>query len=332
MFNKIFIGLVLFFNMTACTAGASSFNIPTETEHVSIRRFDRTLFRWVQTGDTAVYDSLCIVYPQMLDVLGKAVFNMQSHDLPGFMERVRKYYSEPTLNGLYDDTMKEYTDVSDIEEYLGQGFAFFRANFPNCTIPAVYMHVSGFNQNVLVADSLLSLSADKYLGSEYPLYQQFFYDYQRIKMQRRRCAVDYLAGWLMSEYPFTGNDNVLLDQMVYFGKIQYVVSLALSDIPENELMGYSENSLDWCDKHEGTIWREIIKRKHLYTPDRMTTEKYLEETPCSFLADEAPGNIGTWIGLQIVRHYMKETGSTLTELMAAEDAQQFLNASKYKPE
>ncbi|MCD7849188.1 MAG: hypothetical protein LUH63_05295 [Parabacteroides sp.] len=40
------------------------------------------------------------------------------------------------------------------------------------------MHVSGFNQNVLVGDSLLSISIDKYLGEEYPLYQEFFYDFQ----------------------------------------------------------------------------------------------------------------------------------------------------------
>lgn len=68
-------------------------------------------------------------------------------------------------------------------------------------IPAIYMHVSGFNQNVLVGDSLLSLSIDKYMGKDYPLYQDFFYDSQKLKMQRGLVVPDYLAGWLMSEYP-----------------------------------------------------------------------------------------------------------------------------------
>ena len=77
------------------------------------------------------------------------------------------------------------------------------------------MHVSGFNQNVLVGDSLLSLSIDKYMGKDYPLYQDFFYDSQKLKMQRGLVVPDYLAGWLMSEYPFAGKENVLLDRMIY---------------------------------------------------------------------------------------------------------------------
>ncbi len=74
-----------------------------------------------------------------------------------------------------------------------------------------------------------------------------------------------------------------------------------------------------------------IERKHLYTPDQLTTSQYFEDTPAIFPENDAPGNIGTWIGWQIINQYMKETGSTPEALMQNNDAQEILTASKYKP-
>ncbi len=317
--------------LMSCSTGSARVHMASDTLHLQIHRFDKTLLHWVADGDSAALDSLHHLYPTMLEVLGMGVLNQRSPENPAFMERVQQYYAEPTLQGLYRDAVSSYADVQDIETALSHGMAFLKANFPDMKIPAVYMHVSGFGQNVLVADSLLSLSIDRYLGSEYSLYQRFFYDYQRIKMERSRCVIDYLFGWLMSEYPFAGNENVLLDRMIYQGKIAYIVSLALPEATPALIMGYTAADEQWCVEQEASVWRAILQRKQLYTPDRLTTDKYFEEAPCHFLSDQTPGNIGTWMGWQIVKQYMKETNATLLELMGAEDAQVFLNTSKYKP-
>lgn len=298
---------------------------------VRIERFDRALLEMIESGDTALGKKLLDAYPYELEIVGKGVLNMQSPTVPGFFERLIHYYSEPTLKHLYEEAVAKYADVSDIETQLGQAFAFLKANFPEMQIPAVYMHVSGFNQNVLVGDSLLSLSIDKYMGEDFPLYQAFFPNYQRIKMQRTRVAADYLTGWLMSEYPFEGNESVLLDRMLYEGKIKYIVSLALPELSPAQLMGYTEAEQAWCEAHEKTLWSTIIERKHLYTPDRLTTEKYLRDTPCTFLSDETPGNVGTWIGWRIISSYMQAVKPTLPDLMKQTNAQELLGMAKYRP-
>lgn len=298
---------------------------------VRIERFDRALLEIIESGDTALGKKLLDAYPYELEIVGKGVLNMQSPAQLGFFERLIRYYSEPTLKRLYEEAVAKYADVSDIETQLGQAFAFLKANFPEMQIPAVYMHVSGFNQNVLVGDSLLSLSIDKYMGEDFPLYQAFFPNYQRIKMQRTRVAADYLAGWLMSEYPFEGNESVLLDRMLYEGKIKYIVSLALPELSPAQLMGYTEAEQAWCEAHEKTLWSTIIERKHLYTPDRLTTEKYLRNTPCTFLSDETPGNVGTWIGWRIISSYMQAVKPTLPDLMKQTNAQELLGMAKYRP-
>jgi hypothetical protein len=193
------------------------------------------------------------------------------------------------------------------------------------------MHVSGFGQNVLAGEGTLSLSIDKYLGRDYPLYSRFFYGYQRQKMQPAHIVQDYLAGWLMSEYPFTGRENVLLDRMVYEGKIKYLVAQALPDTPPGQLMGYTEEGVRWAEGNESLVWKTVIERKHLYTPDYVTTSQYFEDRPSGFFPDAAPGNLGAYTGWRIVTRYMEETKATLQALMLQTDAQAILAASRYKP-
>ncbi|MDR1646263.1 MAG: gliding motility protein GldB [Tannerellaceae bacterium] len=307
-------------------------NTLSQAEPVHIHRFDKALLRLIESGnDVTIQGELLCDYPEMIDIAGKAILNMQTPEMPGFFDRLVNYYSEPTLLGLYRDAVARYDSIADIEQQLGNAFAWLKACFPTLAVPQIYMHVSGLNQNVLAADNLLSLSIDKYMGASYPLYQNFFRDDQRQKMQHSRIAPDYLTGWLLSEYPFTGKEAVLLEQMVYEGKIRYLLFEALPGLAPHTGMGWTEKAHAWCVKNEASIWKTIVERKHLYTPDLITTRKYIEDTPATFLSDEAPGNIGVWIGLQIVRRYMEETGATPAMLIKETNAQTILAQSKYKP-
>jgi hypothetical protein len=218
-----------------------------------------------------------------------------------------------------------------MEQELGDALAALSAMLPGMPMPKVYMHVSGFGENVWVGTRLISLSIDKYLGYDYPLYEQGFYDYERQRMQPSCVVQDYLLGWLMTECPFNGQQNVLLDRMVYEGKLRYLVSRAMPDVKVAELLGYTPEQYRWVKSHEETIWKSIIKRKHLYTPDPAISLPYFEEQPSRFLSDKAPGNLGVYIGLQIVTRYMAETGATPRMLMMETDAQEILAASRYKP-
>lgn len=324
--------LILNFSLFSCTGQNKNVPAPvTSAEPMHINRFDKDVYRLIETGDTTLQAGLNNQYPQMLDILGKGVLNMQSPTLPGFFEKLRNFYSEPTLKGLYGDAVRQFDNVTDIEQALGNGFAWMKSCFPSLSTPTTYMHISGFNQNVLVGDNLLSISIDKYLGENYPLYQEFFYDYQRRKMVPELIVPDYLAGWLMSEFPFAGKENVLLDRMIHEGKIKYLIHQAMPDVTPEKLLGYTEKDYNWCKENEPIIWKAIIERKHLYTPDQITTLKYFEEIPSTFLSMDAPGNLGIYIGWQIIDKYMKETNTSPEALMQNNNSQEILTASKYKP-
>ncbi|MEG1748588.1 MAG: gliding motility protein GldB [Tannerellaceae bacterium] len=323
--------LILSVTLLSCNGQTADSARYASAEPIQIHRFDKEVYRLIDTDDSTLQAQISHQYPQMLAILAQGILNMQTPDAPGFFDKLVNYYSEPTLKGLYRDAVRQYDSIAPLEQELGSGFAWLKDNFPAMQVPAVYMHISGLNQNILVGDSLLSVSIDKYMGADYPLYQDFFYNEQRRKMQPAYIAADCLTGWLLSEYPFEGKENVLLDRMIYEGKIKYLVQHALPAYTSPVLMGYAEPAFAWCEANEAALWKTIVERKQLFTPDLTATAKYFEGTPCTFLAVDAPANIGTWIGWQIVNSYMSETNATPLALMQNNNYQEILASSKYKP-
>ena len=330
MNNKLHIILAILtlstFNSCDRVTGRNS-----SVDSIHINRFDKDLFQLISHDTPKLQEKMTAEYPEMLKVIGLGIAEVGEMHQPDFYDRLVNYYSEPTLNQLYRDAIKIYDNIESIGADLGAGFQYLKTCFPSMQIPAVYMHVSGLQQNILVFDSLISISIDKYLGSDYPLYEDFFYDYQLRKMTPEKIVPDYLKAWLLSEYPFSGNNRMLLDRMIYEGKILYIIHHALPQVIPEVLMGYSSSEYQWCKKNEKVLWQTIIERSHLYTPDAATTAGYFADRPSDFISNDAPGNLGNWIGWQIVTKYMDRAKVSIEDLMNNTDYQEILSKSRYKP-
>jgi len=303
----------------------------SSVEPIHINRFDKDLFQLIAIDTPELQEKTLTDYPAMLKVIGLSIFGTQNTQNADFFDRMLNYYSEPTLKHLYSDAIQKFSTIETIEASLGKGFHNLKTQFPTMQIPAVYIHVSGLKENVLVDDSLLSISIDKYMGADYPLYQDFFYAYQLRKMNPDYIVPDYLRAWLIAEFPFKGNDRILLERMIYEGKINYILHRTLPKVMPEILIGYHSSDYQWCKKNEKFVWNLIIERKHLFTPDAATTKRYFSDMPSVFIADDAPGNLGSWIGWQIVNQYMKKAKVSLEELMKNTDYQEILRISRYKP-
>ena len=213
----------------------------TPAEPIHINRFDKDLFQLIVQDTPELQEKIATDYPAMLSVIGLGIFNIKDTQQPDFFDRLVNYYSEPALNKLYRDAIKQYEDIEIFEADLGVGFQYLKTSFPTMQIPAFYIHISGLQQNTLVDDSLLSISIDKYLGLDYPLYKDFFYDYQLRSMTPERIVPDYLKAWLLSEYPLNGKSRALLEMMIYEGKIKYIIHKALPKVLPEIIMGYTSS-------------------------------------------------------------------------------------------
>ena len=311
------------------------FGMFDDSTTIRVNRFDSVLFHWIDAGDSTSLQLLISDYPQMVGLLGKTLFQDTETDSAVFFEKLKNYYAQPALKTLYQDALTVYASHSPVmkrvEKEFSYGFMRLKELFPTIQVPAIYMHVSGLQQNLIVADSLLSLSIDKYLGGGYPLYENHFYPYERKGMTTECIVKDGLYAWLTTEYPCPDRERVLLDKMIYEGKMVYILSQAGYHYTLPQIMQLTENEYRWCVKNEAKLWKTLIERKLLSASDPMTLSRFFLSAPSSFISEDAPGNLGLFIGYRIVSGYMKQTQSTCKELIQNNNAQEILKKSKYKP-
>ena len=178
----------------------------------------------------------------------------------------------------------------------------------------------------------MAVGLDMYLGSDYPYYNQVVYNYQKQTMRKECIPTDVVSGYLFANFPFASKKGRLIDNMLYRGKLMYVCSTLLDD-PDYEVMGYTKQQWQWCEKYERQVWNRMMDKRDLFKTEQMVLTSYLNDAPfTSEISQEAPPRIGTWIGWRIIDSYMEHHPEvSLQELIANNDAELILRDSYYKP-
>jgi hypothetical protein len=107
----------------------------------------------------------------------------------------------------------------------------------------------------------------------------------------------------------------------------------LPGVPDSIKTGYTKDQLNWCKENEGLIWSFLLKNEDINSINPATIQTYIGEGPFTqgFSQEYSPGNIGQWIGWQIVKKYAdKNSSKKPAEIMEA-DAKIILEGAKYKP-
>jgi hypothetical protein len=237
------------------------------------------------------------------------------------------------VRSVFRESLRQYADISDIQAEVTDAFKRIHYFFPEKKIPQLYLHVSMFNQSLVVDENVISLSVDNYLGSNYYGYKNInIYNYQLYNMCRAKVAPDFVTAFLMTEFA-TPNTDKFLDNMLFRGKVMFALSVLMPSEKPEVLMGYTNAQMDWCKKHEKSMWLNIMDNRQLFSTDPMLSTSYLNEAPfTSSISQDSPGRVGIWIAWQIIKQYMDHhTDVTLADLMNNANYQQLLEQSEYKP-
>ena len=129
-------------------------------------------------------------------------------------------------------------------------------------------------------------------------------------------------------------DKDLLSQMVYNGKQLYLKDLFLPNYSDAEKIGYTPDQIKWCEENESYMWRYFIEEEMLYSADQKLITRFINPAPFSKfyleIDNESPGQVGAWIGWQMVRSYMENNKVSVEDLLKT-DAKEIFSKSKYKP-
>lgn len=239
----------------------------------------------------------------------------------------------PLWRELYTEVQKKYGDFEPVRKEFNNLFQHIEYYFPKTKTPKVITIISemDYNNKAIYADSLVIVALELYLGKEHKFYQ--FPNYIKENFEEKQIMPDVVSSFSQKKIsPVT--DKNLISKMVYYGKQLYLKDLLLPDYTDADKIGYTPEQIKWCEENEGYMWRYFIEKELLYSDDAKLTTRFINTAPFSKfyleIDNESPGRVGTWIGWQIVRSYMKNNDVSIEQLLKT-NAKEIFEKSKYKP-
>lgn len=320
------------FVLSACRSGEQK-DESLQTS-VKVLRYDRLQYEATVMNSVSALQKMNIDCPQATKLLIEDVLGIGSVAEPDINDRLCAYYSDSLLVRLMDDVQEKFKDLSGIEADLIKGFRNLKREVPAIPVPRIYSQISALNQSVVVGDSLLGFSLDKYLGQDYPLYKRYYYPFQRRSMVPERIVPDCFTFYLLSLSPFPWEEGhrTLFDFMMYRGKIAWTVEHILQSDGSGRLtLGYTREELNWCRKYMDALWKEMAEKEHLASTDPMLIRSYTSgEQTLTFNGEKMPPCIGIWLGMQLVDKYMKNNQRlTLKDLLGKDDFSDLMHTPKH---
>ena len=239
----------------------------------------------------------------------------------------------PLWRELYSEVQKKYSDIEPVRSELVTLFKHIKHYFPKTKTPKAVTVIAemDYNTKAIYADSLVILSLELYLGKAHRFYE--FPKYIKQNFEPRQMMPDLVSSFATTKINF-GKDKTLLSQMVYYGKQLYLKDLLLPAYSDAEKMGYAPKEITWCEENETYIWRYFLENEMLYSDESKLTSRFIAPAPFSKfyleIDNESPGQVGAWIGWQIVRSYAENNDVPLAKLLNM-NAKELFEKSKYKP-
>ncbi len=330
----LFLSLILLIVSSCDFSTRTTNNVPNHTkENFMIIRYDRLLKDYIDSNSLSALQKMNTTYLPITQVLFEEVLTLGIFTDDSLAYKLKAFYSDPILMQLMNDVSEKFSDLSSYEKELSKGFKELEKNLDGIKIPEIYTQVSALNESIIVTDSLLGISLDKYMGQDYPLYQNYYYDYQTRLMKPEQILYDSFVYYLISEYPLTLYGITLLDVMIYYGKIYYIVDELLGNKGIETVLGYNQEEKKWCKENKSALWGFMLRNRLLQSTDPMLIREYIRPIPTGFYREESPLLLGIWLGYQIVEGYMEQYKKTSwLELLNNNNSVYFLEESKFNPE
>lgn len=225
---------ILWLVMLGCIGCEWQFKSPEEEDKtIVVDRYDRVQSLYLTTGDFSALQQMNTVYPMQTRTLIEDVLRIGKVDDTEINNKFLRFYQDSTLQALIAESELQYANMDDINSQLTSAFNYLDDVIPNLERPEVYAQIGSLDQSIIVGNNTIGICLDKYLGTDYPLYQRAEYGYKQEQLQmmtRQYIAPDCVGFYLLSLYPMP-NDRPLsqLERDIHIGKVQWVVNKAMGE-------------------------------------------------------------------------------------------------------
>lgn len=343
--KKISLFLLIIAAFSACGHRESGPDISNIKVNLAVQRFDEDFFSLDTMQVENGLNTLQRRYPTFLQPFLQSIVGVT--DTTGIKDFFRLY------KPVFDSSQKIYADFNPVKAELEKALRYVKYYFPSYQVPATVIPVVGPMNTMqdlaqmangeytpdFIGPDFIGISLQFYLGSRFSLYQEEYFINAVVPLYRsRRFSKEYIAADVMKLitddlFPDKSKTRPLIEQIIEKGKQWWLLDHFLPGTPDSIKTGYTQQQLDWCQQNEGLIWSYIIKNEDLYSVNPATIQTYIGESPFTsvFSQEDSPGNIGPWIGWQIVKKFAeKNSGLKPADVMLA-SPKQILEEAKYRP-
>ncbi len=315
--------------------------------NLSIERFEKDFFALDTSKLSPSLDHLYKLYPGFLGdflqhILGLPPINDSGSQA---MTAIKQFIHD--YAPIYDSVNKNLSDISEYEKNIIFGLKHVKHYFPSYKLPeklitfigpmdAYFQGSTGGYGDAITADGL-AIGLQLHLGAGFSMYSSemglsLYPRYISRKFSPEYIPVNCIKNIIDDIYPDNSVDKTLIEQIIEKGKRIYVLDKLMPNTADTLKIGYTNTQLKGCYNNEGLIWNFFVKNGYVYNNDPSIIKNYIGESPNTpEFGDGAPGNIGLFVGWQIIKKYMSEnTSGSLDELMRT-DAKKIFENSRYRP-
>ena len=236
---------------------------------------------------------------------------------------------------IYSEVNRVFSNLDNEKSEIQSFYNNFTSYFPKYELPRLITLISDvkYENRVILADSLLLIGLDNYLGSEHPFYSSMP-KYISDNLIRRMIISDIAEEYAYYVIPRV-NFYTFLDKIIFYGKVLYFKDIMLPKLEDRHKIGYSNLNMDWARQNEHYVWTYFVEKQLLFSSENKLITRFINNAPFSkfylSIDDESPGMIGRFIGWEIVKSYMKNNNTTFIEMILM-NPMDIYNKSKYKPQ
>ncbi len=335
---RLIISFILSSLIFSCTDFNSMPDVSDIKINISTQRFEKDFFSMDTVQIEKSIHLLNSRYPTFSSNFLNTILNIDPTWGKDTCEQYIKNYIS-SYRKIYDSVEKIFGDFSKTENQIKQSLQYLKFYFPTYKAPSKVITYIGplDGYGDIITDDAFVIGLQHHLGRNSSFYNdtrllETYPSYLIFQFTPEHIVINCMKNVLSDMNPDVKSESALHIQMIEQGKRLYILEKLIPDADPSEIIGYSENQLKDCYKHEAEIWSLFIQNDLLQTIDKNLIKNYIGESPkTQELGENAPGNIGAFVGWQIVKKFMKKKSDTkLLDLMNM-DAESLFEAAKYKP-
>ncbi len=249
---------------------------------------------------------------------------------------------------VYEKSQELYNNFNSTKEELTNGFRYVKFYYPSFQVPAILTTVGPMDALApmsnnepspnYMGENFLAIGLQFYLGKDFSIYNDPGYissiapQYRSRRFSKEFIAADVFKLVIDDLYPDSSNRYPLIERFIEKGKRLYLLNQFLPAANDTLLIGYTGKQLNWCKENERSIYNFFIQQNLLFAIDPALTQNFTTDGPSTQgMPEESPGNIGAYLGWEIVKAYIKKNPGVNPDRMMLTSNKKIFEESGYKP-